>query len=43
MPRVTIDPKYSIEIYLRTEPYFRIVVNEGKDMSIPGSLVNKAI
>ena len=43
MPKVTIDPKYSIEIYLRTEPYFRIIVNEGKDMSIPGSLVNKAI
>ena len=43
MPKVTIDPKYSIEIYLRTEPYFRISVNEGKDMNLPGSLVNKAI
>jgi len=43
MPKVTIDPKYSIEIYLRTEPYFRILVNEAEDPKIPGSLVDKAI
>ena len=43
MPKVTIDPKHSIEIYLRTEPYFRITVNEGRDPSMPGSIVNKAI
>ena len=43
MPKVTIDPKYSIEIYLRTEPYFRILVNDGEDPSIPGRLVDKAI
>ena len=43
MPRVTIDPKYSIEIYLRTEPYFRVLVSEGDDPGIPGSLVDKAI
>ena len=43
MPKVTIDPKYSIEVYLRTEPYFRITVDEGNDPSTPGSLINKAI
>ena len=43
MPVVTIDPKHSIEIYLRTEPYFRITVNEAEDPSTPGSLVNKAV
>ena len=42
MPKVTIDPKYSIEIYLRTEPYFRILV-ETEDPSIPGRLVDRAI
>ena len=42
MPKVTINPKHSIEIYLRTEPYFRIVVNE-EDPNVPGRLVDKAI
>ena len=43
MPRVTIDPKYSLEIYLRKEPYFRIIVSEAEDPSMPGRLVDKAI
>ena len=43
MPRVRIDPKHSIEIYLRTEPYFRIKVNDGKDLNLPGAVVDKAI
>ena len=42
MPKVTINPKHSIEIYLRTEPYFRIIVNE-EDTSTSGRLVDKAI
>jgi len=42
MPKVTIDPKYSIEIYLRTEPYFRVLV-EAEDPNIPGRLVDKAV
>ena len=43
MPRVTIDPKSSIEIYLRTEPYFRILVEEAEDHHFPGRLVDKAV
>ena len=43
MPRVTIDPKYSIEVFLRTEPYFRIKVEELADMNMPGRLVDRAI
>jgi len=43
LPKVTIDPKHSIEVYMRTEPYFRILVEEAQDPSIPGSLVDKAI
>ena len=43
MPRVTINPKYSLEIYLRTEPYFRILVSDAQDSSMPGRLVDKAI
>ena len=42
MPKLTIDPKHSIEVYLRTEPYFRIIVEE-KDPTKPGWLVDKAI
>ena len=43
MPRVTIDPKSSIEVYLRTEPYFRILVEEAEDSEIPGRIVDRAI
>ena len=43
MPQLTIDPKYSLEIYLRTEPYFRIVIEEVTDPNMPGRLVDQAI
>ena len=43
MPQVTIDPKSQVEIFLRTEPYFRIMVNEGEDPNMPGRLVDEAI
>jgi len=43
MPQVTIDPKYSIEIFLRTEPYFRIMVEDVIDPNRPGMYVDKAI
>ena len=43
MPKVTIDPKHSIEVYLRTAPYFRVLVEEGEDPSMPGRLVDQAI
>jgi len=43
MPQVTIDPKSSIEIFLRTEPHFRIMVEDGVDPNMPGRLIDKAI
>ena len=43
MPKVTLDPKYSVEVYMRTSPYFRITVSEAEDPSRPGMLVDKAI
>ena len=43
MPKVTIDPKYSIEIYLRTEPFLQVSVSEGDDHGVTGRLVDKAI
>ena len=43
MPTVTLDPKHSIEVYLRTAPYFRVRVEEGADPSMPGNLVDAAI
>jgi hypothetical protein len=43
MPRMTIDPKYSVEVYLRTEPYFRVMVEELLDSSGPGRYVDHAI
>jgi hypothetical protein len=43
MPAVTIDPQHSIEVYLRTAPYFRILVAEGESPTMPGSLVDKEV
>jgi hypothetical protein len=30
IPEITVDPPYSIEIYLRNKPYFRITVEDGE-------------
>ena len=43
MPQMTVDPPYSIEVFLRTKPYFRILVEEGEDPYTPGRHVNRAI
>lgn len=43
MPQLTVDPKYSLEIFLRTEPYFRISVQDMVDPNMPGRLVDRAI
>ena len=43
MPRLTVDPKHSIEVYLRKEPYFRVTVEEMTDPGRPGRYVDKAI
>jgi len=43
LPTLTIDPKHSVEIYLRTEPYFRVRVEDMADPKSPGRLVDRAI
>ena len=43
MPQLTIDPKYNIEIFLRTEPHFKITVEEVAAPGIPGQYVDQAI
>jgi len=43
MPRLTVDPKYSVEVYLRKEPYFRVKVKDMEDPNSPGRYVDQAI
>jgi len=43
MPQLTVDPKYSIEVFLKTEPYFRVSVEDMVDPGMPGRYVDQAI
>jgi hypothetical protein len=43
LPQLTIDPKYSVEVFLRTEPYFRITVQDLEDPNTPGRYVDQEI
>jgi len=43
MPRLTVDPKYSVEVFLRKEPYFRVKVKDMIDPNSPGRYVDQAI
>jgi hypothetical protein len=43
IPDVTVDPPYSIEIYLRNKPYFRITVEEGEAPYEAGRRVDQAV
>ena len=43
MPQLTIDPNYSVEFYLRTEPHFRITVEEIMRPGDPGKYIDSAI
>jgi len=43
MPQVTIDPKYSIEVFLRTEPFFQVIVDEMASPGMPGRYVDQAV
>ena len=43
MPELSVEPKHSVEIFLRTEPYFRISVEEMILPDMPGSVVDKAV
>jgi len=43
MPQLTIDPKCSVEVYLRKEPFFRVTVENMLDPKSPGRYVDRAI
>jgi len=43
MPQLTVDPKYSVEVFLRTEPYFRVSVEELNVPGTPGSYIDQAV
>jgi len=43
MPQLTLEPKYSVEVFMRTEPYFRITVEELIDSNAPGKFVDSAV
>jgi hypothetical protein len=43
MPELMVDPPYSIEVFLRNKPYFRITVEEGEDPYQAGQRVNQAV
>ena len=43
MPQLSIDPKYSVEVFLRTEPHFSVTVEELIDPGSPGRYVDKAV
>jgi hypothetical protein len=43
LPQVSLEPRHSVEIYLRTKPYFRVMVEEGDVPSATGNYVDQAI
>ena len=43
MPQLTVDPKYSIEVFLRTEPYFKVTVVDMEDPNSPGKYIDQEI
>ena len=43
MPQVTLEPRHSVESYLRTEPYIRISVGELLSPGRPGQYINRTI
>ena len=43
LPQLEVDPRYSVEVFLRTEPYFRVMVEEVLDSSAPGKYVDQAV
>ena len=43
LPKLTLDPPHSVEVYLRTKPYVRIMVEEGPPPRTRGGHVDEAI
>ena len=43
MPQVTVDPKYSIEVYLRNRPYIQVMVEDAVQSGAPGRYINSLV
>jgi len=43
MPEVSVDPPYSVEVYLSKKPYFRVLVEEGDAPETSGGQVDRRI
>jgi len=43
MPEVTLDPMYSVEVFLRTQPYFRVSVEEMTPSGSPGRYIDQTV
>ena len=43
MPEMSIDPKYSVEVFLRSQPYFRVSVEDVLESGAPGRYIDQAI
>jgi len=43
LPEMTVDPKHSVEVFLRTQPYFRVMVEESLDSGRPGKYIDSAV
>jgi hypothetical protein len=43
MPKMTIDPRYSVNVYMRKEPHFSIRVEDMVESNSPGRYVDQAI
>ena len=43
MPQVSVDPPHSVEVYLRTKPYFRVLVEENVPLTDFGAQVDQRI
>lgn len=40
MPQTSVDPPYSIEVFLRQKPYFRVMVEDAAPLFAPGTQVD---
>jgi len=43
MPEVTLDPYFSVEVFLRTQPYIRVSVEEVITSGAPGRYIDQTI
>ena len=43
IPQMTVNPRHSVQTFLRTEPYFRIRVEEVLNPNRPGRYVDRAV